>query len=314
MRRHVMIRGGAALCAAVLVLAACNSSGGESTSPTTSAPAVTDPETGTTDAGTGGDGGAAAAPDDNSVVVPALANAMGPGFEGVYVGPDVRIETVSDDPVVRTLLAPFPCERLRMQLATSNWDVLDRLASSPQLDAAGVRDTLVLRRDDQLVWATLTGAADCEATVWLAPAVDLQLVLPAADESGRGWAITSRCVDRDGVRTVTVEMLTVSGAGASVDVAIDASGSAAIDGAVAGRSPIGWLSALSRGYTDPMNPPPGELYQLEGGSAEVTSTDRLSGSFVASGAAADMSGTSGTARFGAPFACASVEDVSLPIG
>lgn len=313
MRRHVMIRGGAALCVAVLVLAACNSSGGESTGPTTSVPAVTDPETGTTDAGTGGDGGTAAAPDDNSIVVPALANAMGPGFEGVYVGPDVRIETVSDDPVVRTLLAPFPCERLRMQLATSNWDVLDRLESSAQLDAAGVRDTLVLQRNDQLVWATFTGAADCEATVWLVAAVDLQLVLPAADESGRGWAITSRCVDRDGVRTATVEMLTVTGAGASLDVSMYESSGGEFNGAVAGSTSEGWLSALSKGYRDPMNPPAG-VYQVEEGSAEVTTTDRLSGSFVASGAAADMSGTSGTARFGAPFACASVEDVSLPIG
>lgn len=251
------------------------------------------------------------ASDDEQSVVPGGADALGAGFEGLYVGPDVRVESLAQDPPVRALSAPFPCDRLRVMLVAGNWDLVDRLESSPKLEASGVKDTVVLQRNGSQVWVRFSGAADCRAVATLALPTDLVLSLPAGDSSGQGWAITSRCTDRDGVRTVSVEMLTASGAGASVDIEIDPSGAGAVSSAIAGQSPIGWLRALAQGYADPTNPPPGSLYQVEGGTAEVTSTDRLRGSVMASATAFDLMGASGTARFGFPFACAAVEDLSL---
>lgn len=300
----------AALLVVAVAVGACSSgSDGGDTNATDGAGTAVDGS-----AGVDGGGGSS----DDSGGVPMAADLLGAGFEGLYVGPEVRVEAVAEDPAVRRLRAPFGCDQLRAQLAAGNWEIVDRLVSTPTLESGGILDTLVLARGDVVAWVTFTGAADCKALVARAERTPLTFALPSGvPQVTSGWAVTSRCTNRDGVRVASVEVLVddtsaVGSGGASFNIAIYDDGGAGVEGGIAGWSALGWLRALGIAYSDPLSLPEGGYYEIDGGDALVTTdADRMRGTVVVDATAIDMNGGGGAASFSFPFACTSVDDVSL---
>lgn len=303
MKQRTRLRRCTLVLGVALVLGAC--SGGSDSEPTTDSDAAS-----TVDGSSDDSGNVADVVGDGPLGVPMAADLLGPGFEGLYVSPDVGIETLGETPPSLSLVG-VSCDQLVLQLVSGDWEIVDRLVSSPILAAGGVESLLVLRDGDRMALLQYSGAADCVARLITAERTDLVFSLPSGDVSGPGWAATTRCsrVDGGGIG-VSVELFAASGEVASISVRLFGS-DATIDGGLVGASPNGFYAELSRLYNDQFAQPAGRIFQVDEGSGTVRSEGDSRGVVDVSGAAFGYDGTGGSVSLSFPYSCAVFDDLTL---